>query len=1028
MSSSSSNIGGFLSRRKSNLNPTISTTQNNNIDTFAPIAEEKENPLETVNTNNSISPTTSQTFNNTNKRFERRYTSMIPTTPDLPSADEDSAYVPSLSKNSRRARGNLGRESTSNSNSMNQLPQESNSRGGSQDKDQGRDFYREDSNFNSSSNNAPLSFRERENEKNENSYQPKTLLKSAKSFSPVGDTLDRRESSIERFDRNERDKFSQENKVPSNSSTPYKVFNKQESTLSFKHITTEDKENIYTTTNPLSPKFNPKDSIGSNFTNFAPVNNQEKISQNQNQGEFNPSNTVDIKSALEKEHYESQINSLKTRLEDDKKRYESLLQEEREKSKRKEQDLNSFIEELKLRHKDELKSNEEKNRSTIDSLNEDIKKIRSEIDKEILQEKERMSLLHKSDLESQENIFKKNLENQKKFFEEQNETLKKQLQQQIEFNKLANKVEVSSKQIEDILGKFYQEKDKSIETEKSTLEMREKYLSDLEEKIKENEKMLIKEREIVSNQRRDNELREIEKKRELQEERNRIEKEILRLQELQNSLKVLEFNAKEKYEREKLEIMQKHSEMKIELDTLKNDFHQKLNDLEYNKKIFEEEKKFFEKFKDEAIKNVELKKANLEERKKQMLEEEKEIKGRIKILQEKEYYLKEKFEEFERMRNDNEEMAKKTERDRRELTLAAKRLQDSILNLEEKNKIFESEREEIVRKYQELESERSILNTEKIKIEQSKAELRLRLQSVDMLRIKYVSNNMQGSNMSLTNLPLGGTMNNEYKLSSLNNFDPVSPFPVNQNTNTNLNYHTTQTQMQKISLKNDTNLYNTTGMNNFNQSSYPHPPTNNYLESKLADFKHSKSLSNQSRKSMTNDEYMQNLQTKLRESNSGNNFEEKQNYSMNKGRSDKVGNVNINSYIQQEKEYLRSSLESLENTVRKDYEKLSKEYITGLTKDYSVNMGGYDKDKKFREVDDDKEKYSRIKESLSKVQDSEVKYEVKENKMNFNSSNLKNQFNTLSNVNKVEKAPSQVNHAEQKKSIIFKKFNLILFF
>lgn len=993
MSSSSSNIGGFLSRRKSNLNPTISTIQNNIDNTFAPIAEEKEN-FETANTQNSISPTTSQVFNNQSKRYEKRHTAINPSTPDPISADEDSSYVPSLSKNSRRTRGNLGRES-SNSNSMNYLPQESNSRGGSQEKEPGKDFYGEENNFNSTISNAPLSFRDRENEKNENSYQPKTLLKSAKSFSPVDDNIDRRESSIERFDRNERENFQQDNKEVFNSNsnsnsnttnfTPHKIFNKQESQLSFKNIMTEEKE--------------------SNYIGNAYKFNTEKISQNQNLGEFNtsvfnPSNTVDMKSALEKEHYDQQLNTLKTRLEDEKKRYESLLQEESEKSKRKEHDLNSFIEELKIRHKDELKSNEDKNRSTIDSLHEDIKKIRSEIDKEIQQEKGRMTLLHKSDLENQENISKKNLENQKKFFEEQNETLKKQLQQQIEFNKLANKVEVSSKQIEDILGKFYQEKDKSIENEKSSVAIREKYLSDFEEKIKENEKMLAKEKEIVTNQRRDNELREIEKKRELQEDRNRIEKEILRLQELQNSLKILEFNAKEKYEREKLEIMQKQSEMKIELDSLKSDFHQKLNDLEYNKKIFEEEKKFFEKFKDEALKNLELKKSNLEERKKQMLEEEKEIKGRIKILQEKEYYLKEKFEEFERMRSENEEMAKKTERDRRELTLAAKRLQESILNLEEKNKIFESEREEIVRKYQELESERSIMNTEKIKIEQNKAELRLRLQSVDMLRIKYVSNNMQGNNtaMCMSNLPLTVTLNNDYKLSSLNHFDSVNPFPINLNPNI---------QKQKISLKNDTNLYN--------------HPTNNYLESKLADFKHSKSLSNQARKSMTNDEYIQNLQVKLRESISGNNVEEKQSYSKNTGKFDKVSNnVTINSYIQQEKEYLRSSLESLENTVKKDYEKLSREYISGLTKDYNVNKVGYDKEFFFRE-DNEREKFSVNinKESLSKIQDSEIKNEVKENKINFNSSNLKQLNKNSSNSTKIDKSHIQLKYTENKNSTNF---------
>jgi len=115
-----------------------------------------------------------------------------------------------------------------------------------------------------------------------------------------------------------------------------------------------------------------------------------------------------------------------------------------------------------------------KNKTMINSLFDENKNIRHEIDREIQNERERMNLIHKSDLENQENIFKRNLQQQKEAADVQNETLKKQLQQQIEFNKLAHKVEFSSKQIEEILQKFYSEKEKSIDTEKQALETKEK--------------------------------------------------------------------------------------------------------------------------------------------------------------------------------------------------------------------------------------------------------------------------------------------------------------------------------------------------------------------------------------------------------------------------------------------------------------------------------------------------------------------------------------------------------------------------
>jgi len=130
-------------------------------------------------------------------------------------------------------------------------------------------------------------------------------------------------------------------------------------------------------------------------------------------------------------------------MEEEKQRYETLLQDERDKYKKKESEWTKFVDELKQRHKEELYSYDDKNKSIIHGLSDDNKKIRIEIDREIQNERERLGLLHKSDIENQENIAKRNLEQQKKFYEEQNETLKKQLQQQIEFNKLANKMKSS---------------------------------------------------------------------------------------------------------------------------------------------------------------------------------------------------------------------------------------------------------------------------------------------------------------------------------------------------------------------------------------------------------------------------------------------------------------------------------------------------------------------------------------------------------------------------------------------------------
>lgn len=77
-------------------------------------------------------------------------------------------------------------------------------------------------------------------------------------------------------------------------------------------------------------------------------------------------------------------------------------------------------------------------------------------------------------------------------------------------------------------------------------------------------------------------------------------------------------------------------------------------------------------------------------------------------------------------------MSKRTERDRRDLMTAAKRIEEDIRIIDEKNRIFEAEKEEIVKRYNEVENEKTLINSEKLKIEQARTELRLRLQSVDV--------------------------------------------------------------------------------------------------------------------------------------------------------------------------------------------------------------------------------------------------------------------------------------------------------
>jgi hypothetical protein len=459
---------------------------------------------------------------------------------------------------------------------------------------------------------------------------------------------------------------------------------------------------------------------------FPPQNSNKPSSQ------LNPS---------EKEFYESQISHFKQLNEETKSRYERLLTEEREKWLRREVEFTNLTEELKGKHKNEIRYFEENSRNIKQTYSNEGLNFKAEIEREVQMERERLSFIHKHDLENQESIHSKNMQQQKKLFEEQNDTLRKQLQQQLEFNKLANKVETSSNKIEDILLKFNLERDKCFDSEKYSQDTREKFLNDYEEKLKENEKQLHVERENIHKLRQEFELRHLEKKRENQEERVRLEKEILRLQELQNSLKNMEFHSKEKYEREKLELSHKQSEWKIEIETIKNNYYQKLSDLEYKERMMTEDKSYFEKYKDEVYKNIEVKLSNFEERREKFLEEEKQIKGRVKVLQQKEFYIKEKFDEIEKMKEDCVEKYKSIEKDKKDLVKIGMKLEHENKIIKQKEQALLRKEEEFGRRFHDFDYQRADLNSEKLIIEQSKAELRLRMEAADMLRIKYVNGN-----------------------------------------------------------------------------------------------------------------------------------------------------------------------------------------------------------------------------------------------------------------------------------------------
>lgn len=109
-----------------------------------------------------------------------------------------------------------------------------------------------------------------------------------------------------------------------------------------------------------------------------------------------------------------------------------------------------------------------------------------------------------------------------------------------------------------------------------------------------------------------------------------------------------------------------------------------------------------------------------------------EVKGKVKMLNDKEYYLNEKAEKNDVIHAELKHLNEKLEREKRDITLALKSLESKMRKFEENNRILENERENLIKKHNDLETEKIIVNSEKVKIEQQYADIRLRTQNLDV--------------------------------------------------------------------------------------------------------------------------------------------------------------------------------------------------------------------------------------------------------------------------------------------------------
>ena len=286
------------------------------------------------------------------------------------------------------------------------------------------------------------------------------------------------------------------------------------------------------------------------------------------------------------------------------------------------------------------------------------------------------------------------------------------------------------------------------------------------EKIKQKKKEIFQERQSFQNEKESWEKLYSEQKKRLEEEI-----EFFKQYNQEHERQV----TKSKEEEKKLQIKQnyKNKDIKSKIENLKKLYDMKLENFINKKKILEEEKEKFEKYKSETNNNIQIKKIEIEQKNLELLKKNSEISQRYNIIKNKEMYLKDKYEDYQRIKNIVESKEKMNIQYERDLKLAAERILKYTDEINNKDNYIQKEKAELLKKNNDVKEHQKRIEDTKLDIEHEKIELNLRYQNLNSFA--YQSPNMMlNNNYNYVNDENFMNLNDKNNSTNLDDFNDVS--------------------------------------------------------------------------------------------------------------------------------------------------------------------------------------------------------------------------------------------------------------
>ena len=280
--------------------------------------------------------------------------------------------------------------------------------------------------------------------------------------------------------------------------------------------------------------------------------------------------------------------------------------------------------------------------------------------------------------------------------------------------------------------------------------------------------------------------------------------------------------------------------------------------------------------------NLDSQKLELEKRRDKYYQDEIEIKGRLKNCDDKDYYLNEQFEIFERDKANIEEEKTQFNNNNQDLLTATKRCNEKIKLNDQKQYEINKKKENINELRNKIENEKLLLNIQLMKINEQKKLMNEIIKNLENIKNQYYALPLFNDNKNLEFIPMKNDMN------STNNFK-TNGMSSGRFTQSNFNYDLSSTGFNQMNNTNKQSMTQTFKSKNTNLNYKP----------------------------FNADEYFNNLK----------------NMQIING-----ARVSNDSFLLKEKEYLKQSNESFMKKTKNEYQNMKNDYLKGLSTSSNNNM------------------------------------------------------------------------------------------